>query len=94
MTQRRTTLLVACLTLSCGLAWGQTATGSLSGTITDSNGASVPGARVVSTSTISGSKLEANVNPFFREPGHVEYAGKLGLGVFDDAKIKLKVIEL
>jgi hypothetical protein len=41
-----------------------------------------------------GNKLEPDVNPFFREPGHVEYAGKLGLGVFDDSKIKLKVIEL
>ena len=35
-----------------------------------------------------------NTNHFIREPGHVEYASKLGLGVFDDAKIKLKVIEL
>jgi hypothetical protein len=35
-----------------------------------------------------------NTNHFIREPGHVEYASKLGLGVFDSAKIKLKVIEL
>ena len=35
-----------------------------------------------------------NTNHFIREPGHVEYAGTLGLGVFDSAKIKLKVIEL
>ncbi len=35
-----------------------------------------------------------NTNHFIREPGHVEYASKLGLGVFDQAKIKLKVIEL
>lgn len=35
-----------------------------------------------------------NTNHFIREPGHVEYAGKLGLGVFDAAKIRLKVIEL
>ena len=35
-----------------------------------------------------------NTNHFIREPGHVEYASTLGLGVFDSAKIKLKVIEL
>jgi len=35
-----------------------------------------------------------NTNHFIREPGHVEYASTLGLGVFDAAKIKLKVIEL
>jgi uncharacterized Fe-S center protein len=35
-----------------------------------------------------------NTNHFIREPGHVEFAGKLGLGVFDNSKIKLKVIEL
>ncbi len=35
-----------------------------------------------------------NTNHYIREPGHVEYASKLGLGVFDQAKIKLKVIEL
>ena len=41
-----------------------------------------------------GKALEPNVNPFIREPGHVEYASKLGLGVFDEAKIKVKVIEI
>jgi uncharacterized protein (DUF362 family) len=35
-----------------------------------------------------------NTNHYIREPGHVEYASTLGLGVFDAAKIKLKVIEL
>jgi uncharacterized protein (DUF362 family) len=35
-----------------------------------------------------------NFNHYIREPGHVEYAGKLGLGVYDDSKIKLKVIDL
>jgi hypothetical protein len=37
---------------------------------------------------------DPNINHFIREPGHVEYASKLGLGVYDEAKIKLKVIEL
>ena len=41
-----------------------------------------------------GDNRDPNFNRFIREPGHVEYASKLGLGVFDDAKIKLKVIEL
>ncbi len=31
-----------------------------------------------------------NTNHFIREPGHVEYAGKLGLGVYDSARIKLR----
>jgi uncharacterized protein (DUF362 family) len=35
-----------------------------------------------------------NTNHFIREPGHVEYASKLGLGVFDAAAIRLKAIEL
>jgi len=35
-----------------------------------------------------------NTNHYIREPGHVEYAGKLGLGVYDSARIKLKVMEL
>jgi uncharacterized protein (DUF362 family) len=29
-----------------------------------------------------------NVNRFIREPGHIEYASKLGLGVYETAKIK------
>lgn len=35
-----------------------------------------------------------NTNHYIREPGHVEFASTLGLGVFDAARIKLKVIEL
>lgn len=41
-----------------------------------------------------GDNRDPNFNRYIREPGHVEYASKLGLGVFDDAKIKLKVIDL
>lgn len=37
---------------------------------------------------------DPNQNPFIREPGHIEYAGSLGLGVYDKAKIKLQEIEL
>lgn len=35
-----------------------------------------------------------NTNLYYREPGHIEYAGKLGLGVYDLAKIKLQEIEV
>jgi uncharacterized protein (DUF362 family) len=35
-----------------------------------------------------------NTNHFIREPGHVEYASKLGLGVFDASRIQLRRIEL
>jgi uncharacterized protein (DUF362 family) len=41
-----------------------------------------------------GNNRDPNKNRFIREPGHVEYASKLGLGVFDAEKIKLKSIEL
>jgi uncharacterized protein (DUF362 family) len=37
---------------------------------------------------------DPNINHYIREPGHVEYASKLGLGVYDAAKIRLKVVEL
>ncbi len=41
-----------------------------------------------------GDNRDPNFNRYIREPGHVEYASKLGLGVFDKTKIKLKAIEL
>lgn len=41
-----------------------------------------------------GKALEPNVNPFIREPGHVEYASTLGLGVFDESKVKVRAIEI
>ena len=37
---------------------------------------------------------DPNVNIIIREPGHVEYASKLGLGVHDLSKIRVKGIEL
>jgi uncharacterized protein (DUF362 family) len=41
-----------------------------------------------------GDNHDPTKNHFIREPGHIEYAAKFGLGVFDKSKIKLKVIEL
>lgn len=41
-----------------------------------------------------GDNHNPNLNHYIREPGHVEYASRLGLGVFDRAKIKLQEIEL
>jgi uncharacterized protein (DUF362 family) len=41
-----------------------------------------------------GDNHDPNFNRYIREPGHVEYASKLGLGVFDNAKIKLQEIEI
>jgi uncharacterized protein (DUF362 family) len=35
-----------------------------------------------------------NVNHFVREPGHIEYAASLGLGIYDRNKIKVTKIEL
>ena len=38
--------------------------------------------------------MDPNFNAFIREPGHIEYAGKLGLGVYDQTKIKHTRIEV
>jgi uncharacterized Fe-S center protein len=35
-----------------------------------------------------------NLNRFNREPGHIEYASKLGLGVYDKSKIDVREIRL
>ena len=35
-----------------------------------------------------------NVNQFVREPGHIEYAASLGLGVYDLDKIKVTSLEV
>jgi uncharacterized protein (DUF362 family) len=43
---------------------------------------------------ILGDNHDPNRNAFIREPGHVEYAAKLGLGLFDSAAVKIKRIEL
>jgi len=52
------TLLIffACVTSAALIA--QTNTGSMSGTVTDPNGASVPGAKVTATNSASGVKVE------------------------------------
>lgn len=38
--------------------------------------------------------LNPNKNPFIREPGHIEYGTRYGLGVYDLEKIRLKVHEV
>jgi len=38
--------------------------------------------------------LDPNVNILIREPGHVEYASRLGLGVYDRARIKVRELEV
>src|SRR3954465_9911502 len=42
----------------CSAAYAQTSAGSLGGTITDPNGASIPDARVVATNATTGAKQE------------------------------------
>lgn len=37
---------------------------------------------------------DPNVNIMVREPGHVEYAGRLGLGEWDQARIRVEEIEV
>jgi uncharacterized protein (DUF362 family) len=41
-----------------------------------------------------GPELNPQFNSFIREPGHVEFAGHLGLGVYDKSQIKEQVIRL
>src|SRR5262249_50843664 len=41
-----------------------------------------------------GNNRDPRKNAYIREAGHVEYAGKLGLGVFEAEKIKIKKVEL
>ncbi len=43
---------------------------------------------------ILGDPTNPNKNRYIREPGHIEYAGKLGLGVYDQAKIRVKAVEI
>ena len=47
-----------------------------------------------SPSHIGPDNSKANFNQFIREPGHVEYAAKLGLGVYDPSQIKVKAVNL
>lgn len=47
-----------------------------------------------SPSHIGPDNSNPNFNHFIREPEHVEYASRLGLGVYDSSQIKLKAIEL
>jgi uncharacterized protein (DUF362 family) len=42
----------------------------------------------------SGYGDDPNIQRFIREPGHIEYCSKLGLGVYDRSKIKIKEIQL
>ena len=37
---------------------------------------------------------DPNVNRFIREPGHIEFASTLGLGVYDKGKIDLREVQL
>ncbi|HEY7306222.1 MAG TPA: DUF362 domain-containing protein [Bryobacteraceae bacterium] len=47
-----------------------------------------------SPSHIGSDNSNPNFNAFIREPGHVEYASHLGLGICERDRIKLKAIEL
>jgi uncharacterized protein (DUF362 family) len=47
-----------------------------------------------SMSHVGQDNSDPNINHFIREPGHVAYASKLGLGVYEAARIRLKAIEL
>jgi len=42
----------------------------------------------------SGYDDNPNIDRFVREPGHIEYASTLGLGVYDIDKIQVRKVEL
>ena len=37
---------------------------------------------------------DANLNRFVREPGHIEFASKLGLGIYDKQRIRMSEVRL
>jgi hypothetical protein len=37
---------------------------------------------------------DPNINRYFREPGHIEYAARFGLGVYDIKRIRVKKVEV
>ncbi|MCP5119882.1 MAG: hypothetical protein GY953_54480 [bacterium] len=37
---------------------------------------------------------DPNVNILIREPGHIEYASQIGLGVYDLSEIRVRKIEV
>ena len=39
-------------------------------------------------------KRKSEEDRYLREPGHIEYASRLGLGVYDIKKIQVRRIEL
>ena len=41
-----------------------------------------------------GKVASLRVNPYIREPGHIEYAAGLGLGISDLSRIRLTEIEI
>jgi len=41
-----------------------------------------------------GDNRDPRKNHYIREPGHVEYASKLGLGVYDDKQIREKAVTI
>lgn len=47
-----------------------------------------------SSSHLGEDNSDAHFNHFIREPGHVEYASRLGLGIYDPQQIKIKAIDL
>lgn len=58
MIRKKMTSLVGIVVLASAAMYAQTSTGSLSGSVTDPNGAVVPGAKVTATSATTGGKLE------------------------------------
>src|SRR6266851_9789123 len=58
MPRSKMTLLAGMVFLCSALAYAQTSAGSLGGTITDPNGASIPDAKVVATNATTGAKQE------------------------------------
>jgi hypothetical protein len=59
---KRNLVLAAAALLIAAMAWGQGATGTISGTITDGSGAAINGAKVTASDTGTGAKSAATTN--------------------------------
>jgi len=58
MIRKKMTSLVGIVLIASAGLYAQSSTGSLAGTVTDPNGAAIPGAKVVATGVATGAKLE------------------------------------
>ena len=97
---KQITSLLALAVLGASLAVGQVATGSLGGTVIDTNGASVPGAKVSATNATTNLKIETNttdaglyVFPALKTDVYVITVEKAGFKKLNRTNIEIRVAQ-